>query len=75
MARLEAQPVGFDLPNFQLLTTTLFRALGFGNQRAMQLLHPLNHHMPRTQQQYEDLCEGMRSVGHLAERSLGNIGS
>eukprot|EP00959_Pyramimonas_sp_CCMP1952_P214613 4491265-Pyramimonas_sp.AAC.1 len=37
MARLQAQSVGFDLPNFQLLTTILFRALGVGNQRAMQL--------------------------------------
>eukprot|EP00959_Pyramimonas_sp_CCMP1952_P027739 582051-Pyramimonas_sp.AAC.1 len=27
MARLEAQSVGCDLPNFQLLTTILFRAL------------------------------------------------
>eukprot|EP00959_Pyramimonas_sp_CCMP1952_P151950 3179212-Pyramimonas_sp.AAC.1 len=50
MARLEAQSVGFDLPNIQLLTTILFRALGIGNQRAVQLLQPLNHQMPRTQQ-------------------------
>eukprot|EP00959_Pyramimonas_sp_CCMP1952_P247164 5166370-Pyramimonas_sp.AAC.1 len=28
IARLEAQSVGFGLPNFQLLTTILFRALG-----------------------------------------------
>eukprot|EP00959_Pyramimonas_sp_CCMP1952_P412535 8644817-Pyramimonas_sp.AAC.1 len=28
MARLEAQSVGLDHPNFQLLTTILFRALG-----------------------------------------------
>eukprot|EP00959_Pyramimonas_sp_CCMP1952_P130610 2731316-Pyramimonas_sp.AAC.1 len=44
------QSVGLDLPNFQLLTTILFRALGVGSQRAMQLLQPLNHQMPRTQQ-------------------------
>eukprot|EP00959_Pyramimonas_sp_CCMP1952_P006712 140222-Pyramimonas_sp.AAC.1 len=75
MARLEAQSVGFDLPNFQLLTTILFRALGVGNQRAMQLLQPLNHQMPRTQQQYEELRARMRSVGHLSGRSPGNIGS
>eukprot|EP00959_Pyramimonas_sp_CCMP1952_P032070 672914-Pyramimonas_sp.AAC.1 len=31
--------------------------------------------MPRTQQQYDELCERMRSVGHLSERSPGNIGS
>eukprot|EP00959_Pyramimonas_sp_CCMP1952_P012682 268149-Pyramimonas_sp.AAC.1 len=31
--------------------------------------------MPRTQQQYEELCERMHSVGHLSERSPGNIGS
>eukprot|EP00959_Pyramimonas_sp_CCMP1952_P171760 3589118-Pyramimonas_sp.AAC.1 len=75
MARLEAQSVGFDLPNFQLLTTILFRALGVGNQRAMQLLQSLNHQMPRTQQQYEELGGRMRSMGHLSERSPGNIGS
>eukprot|EP00959_Pyramimonas_sp_CCMP1952_P045646 953606-Pyramimonas_sp.AAC.1 len=28
MARLEAQSVGLDLPNFQAITTILFRALG-----------------------------------------------
>eukprot|EP00959_Pyramimonas_sp_CCMP1952_P144637 3027175-Pyramimonas_sp.AAC.1 len=53
MARLEAQSVGFDLPDFQLLTTILFSALGVGSQRALQLLQPLNHQMPRTQQQHE----------------------
>eukprot|EP00959_Pyramimonas_sp_CCMP1952_P010542 220863-Pyramimonas_sp.AAC.1 len=73
MARLEAQSVGFDFPNFQLLTTILFRALGVGNQRAMQLLQPLNHQMPRTQQQYDELLERMRSIGHLSERSPGNV--
>eukprot|EP00959_Pyramimonas_sp_CCMP1952_P126513 2646116-Pyramimonas_sp.AAC.1 len=31
--------------------------------------------MPRTQQQYDELCERMRSAGHLSERSPGNIGS
>eukprot|EP00959_Pyramimonas_sp_CCMP1952_P276011 5769362-Pyramimonas_sp.AAC.1 len=50
MARLEAQSVGFDCPNFQLPTTILVRALGVGNQRAMQFSQPLNHQMPRTQQ-------------------------
>eukprot|EP00959_Pyramimonas_sp_CCMP1952_P052696 1101713-Pyramimonas_sp.AAC.1 len=75
MARLEAQSVGLDLPNFQLLTTVLLRALGVGNQRAMQFLQPLNHQMPRTQQQYDELCERMRSIGHLSERYPGNIGS
>eukprot|EP00959_Pyramimonas_sp_CCMP1952_P128854 2694798-Pyramimonas_sp.AAC.1 len=75
MARLEAQSVGSDLPNFQLLTTILFRALGVGNQRAVQFLQPLNHQMPRTQQQHEELRERMRSRGHLSARSPGNIGS
>eukprot|EP00959_Pyramimonas_sp_CCMP1952_P279521 5844044-Pyramimonas_sp.AAC.1 len=41
----------------------------------MQLLQPLNHQMPRTQQQCDELCERMRSIGHLSERSPGNIGS
>eukprot|EP00959_Pyramimonas_sp_CCMP1952_P367734 7702562-Pyramimonas_sp.AAC.1 len=31
--------------------------------------------MPRTQQQYDELLERMRSIGHLSERSPGNIGS
>eukprot|EP00959_Pyramimonas_sp_CCMP1952_P119025 2488446-Pyramimonas_sp.AAC.1 len=31
--------------------------------------------MPRTQQQYDELCERMRWIGHLSERSPGNIGS
>eukprot|EP00959_Pyramimonas_sp_CCMP1952_P380495 7971715-Pyramimonas_sp.AAC.1 len=75
MARLEALSVGFDLPIFQLFTTILFRALGVGNQRSMQLLQPLNHQMPRTQQQYDELCERVRSIGHSTERSPGNIGS
>ena len=39
----------------------------------MQLLQPLHHQMPRTQQQYDELLERMRSVGHIAERSPGNI--
>eukprot|EP00959_Pyramimonas_sp_CCMP1952_P458103 9476066-Pyramimonas_sp.AAC.1 len=28
MARMEAESVGFQIPNFQILTTILFRALG-----------------------------------------------
>eukprot|EP00959_Pyramimonas_sp_CCMP1952_P147631 3089286-Pyramimonas_sp.AAC.1 len=75
MARVEAQSVGFDLPNFQLLATILFRALGVGNQRAMQLLQTLNHQMPRTQQQHDELRERMRSIGRVSEWSPGNIGS
>eukprot|EP00959_Pyramimonas_sp_CCMP1952_P209561 4384376-Pyramimonas_sp.AAC.1 len=31
--------------------------------------------MPRTQQQHDQLLERMRSHGHLAGRSPGNIGS
>eukprot|EP00959_Pyramimonas_sp_CCMP1952_P387382 8118336-Pyramimonas_sp.AAC.1 len=65
MARLEAQSVEFDFP----LTTILFRALGVGNERAMQLLQPLNHQMLRTQQLYDELLERTRSIGHLSERS------
>ena len=74
MARLEADQAGFQIPNFQLLTTILFRALGMGPGRASQLLLPLNGQMPRTQQQYDSLLERMRSFGHLAERSPGHIG-
>eukprot|EP00959_Pyramimonas_sp_CCMP1952_P001319 26969-Pyramimonas_sp.AAC.1 len=31
--------------------------------------------MPRTQQQYDEWCERVRSIGHLSERPPGNIGS
>eukprot|EP00959_Pyramimonas_sp_CCMP1952_P451346 9450080-Pyramimonas_sp.AAC.1 len=41
----------------------------------MQLLQPLNHQIPRTQQQHDELLERMRSIGHLSERSPGNVGS
>eukprot|EP00959_Pyramimonas_sp_CCMP1952_P115698 2419131-Pyramimonas_sp.AAC.1 len=41
----------------------------------MQLLQPLNHQIPRKQQQYDELLERIRSIGHLSERSPGNIGS
>ena len=75
MARLEAQQVGFDIPNFQLLTTILFRALQMGPVRASQMLQPLNHQMPRTQVEYDRLLERIRSFGHLADRSPGNIGN
>ena len=30
--------------------------------------------MPRTQREYDQLLERMRSYGHLAERAPGNIG-
>ena len=74
MARMEAEGAGFNIPNFQILTLILFRAPGVGTSRAAQLLQPLNHQMPRTQREYDSLLERMRSYGHLAERSPGNIG-
>ena len=47
MARLDAQPLDFDIPNFQILTTILFRALQIGPVRAPQMLQPLNRQMRR----------------------------
>ena len=38
MARMEAEGAGFNIPNFQILTLVLFRALGAGAGRASQLL-------------------------------------
>ena len=75
VARLEAASVGFDIPNFQLLTMVLFRALGVSSSRALNLLQPLQNRMPATQEQYIALLERMRSMGHVLERSPGNIGT
>ena len=74
IARYEADNAGFQIPNFQLLTVILFRALGVGSSRAATLLQPLDHQMPRTQQQFDSLIERMRSYAHIAERTPGNIG-
>eukprot|EP00959_Pyramimonas_sp_CCMP1952_P004477 93765-Pyramimonas_sp.AAC.1 len=74
IARDEAETAGSNIPNFQILTVILFRALGVGTSRAQQVLQPLNHHMPRDQQQFDSLLERMRSYAHIAERSPGNIG-
>eukprot|EP00959_Pyramimonas_sp_CCMP1952_P049237 1028692-Pyramimonas_sp.AAC.1 len=35
---------------------------------------PLNHHMPRDQQQFDSPLERMRSYAHIAERTPGNSG-
>ena len=43
IARYEADNAGFQIPNFQLLTVILFRALGVGSSRAATLLQPLDH--------------------------------
>ena len=55
MARYEAEEAGFMMPNFQILTVILFRALGIGTQRAQTLLQPLNHRMPSTQAQLQTI--------------------
>eukprot|EP00959_Pyramimonas_sp_CCMP1952_P043501 909791-Pyramimonas_sp.AAC.1 len=52
IARCEAETAGFNIPDFQILTVISFKALGVGTSRARQLLQPLNHHMPRDQQQF-----------------------
>eukprot|EP00959_Pyramimonas_sp_CCMP1952_P086289 1804927-Pyramimonas_sp.AAC.1 len=57
-----------------MLTAIRFRVLGAGTSRAQQLLQPLNHHMPRDQQQVDALLERTRSSAHIAERTPGNIG-
>ena len=74
IARYEADNAGFQIPNFQLLTVIMFRALGVGTSRAQSLLQPLDHQMPRTQPQFDSLIERMRSYAHIAERTPGNIG-
>ena len=40
VARLEAASAGLDVPNFQLLTTVLFRALHISSGRALHQLQP-----------------------------------
>eukprot|EP00959_Pyramimonas_sp_CCMP1952_P446339 9345204-Pyramimonas_sp.AAC.1 len=50
MARYAAETAGFNIPNFQVLTAIISRALGVGTSRAQQLAQPLNHHVPREQQ-------------------------
>eukprot|EP00959_Pyramimonas_sp_CCMP1952_P160668 3360062-Pyramimonas_sp.AAC.1 len=45
-----------------------------GTSRAQQFLQPLNHHMPKDQQQFDAPLERARSYAHTAERTPGNIG-
>eukprot|EP00959_Pyramimonas_sp_CCMP1952_P090673 1898338-Pyramimonas_sp.AAC.1 len=45
-----------------------------GASRAQQLLQPLNHRMPRGQQQFDALLERARSYARIAEQPPGNIG-
>ena len=71
MARLEASTARFDVPSAQLLATILFH--GVGPKRATSRLQPRNDQTPRNQQQCDAPQERMKPIGHLQDRSPGNV--
>eukprot|EP00959_Pyramimonas_sp_CCMP1952_P424745 8896549-Pyramimonas_sp.AAC.2 len=74
IARYEPETVGFKIPNFQILAVILFRASGVGASRAQELLQPLNHHMPRDQQQFDATrTQGRCTETFHAEANAGRI--
>ena len=74
MARYEAQSVGADIRNFHTLSTILLRAVGVTSTQMIMLLHPLGGRMPVDQRQCDQLMSQLRSMGHIMERTPGNIG-
>ena len=51
VARLEAQTVGFDVPNFQILGAILLRTVGVGPRGATMQPQPFQGRIPLTQAQ------------------------
>ena len=70
-AALEGQYV-LSVPGCAL---QLMKACGMGPQHLFVLLQPFQGQLPRTDQQFKELCTQLRRYGHIAENTPGNIGS
>ena len=53
----------------------LLRACGVNDTQLLQLLHPLQGRFPQTLQQYRELQQSLRRMGHILEHSPANIGA
>jgi len=73
MARHEARSVGAEMTNYHNLTTILIRAVGVSGPQLLDLLRPTNGRMPTTQLEYDNLVNQLRNMGHILERSPGNV--
>ena len=61
--------------SIQGLAWILLRACSVNDTQLITLLQPFNGLFPSTQDQYNQLCVGLRRMGHIIERSPGNIAS
>ena len=53
----------------------LLRACGVNDTQLLQLLHPLQGRLPQNLQQYRELQQSLRRMGHILEHSPANIGA
>ena len=73
--RQRAQDQGMLLISVQGLAWLLLRACGVNDNQLLTLLQPFQGLFPATPDQYQQLCTGLRRMGHIIERSPGNIAS
>ena len=51
----------------------ILRACGIGPQHLFTLLQPFQGQLPRTDQQFNQLCTQLRRYGHISENAPGNV--
>lgn len=61
--------------NWEGTAWLIIKAVGCSHQQLLTLLQPFNNTMPRTEQEYAQLCTSLRRMGHVLERSPYNIAS
>ena len=73
MARHDAESVGAGMHNYHTLTTILLRACGITGDQLINLLQPNDGHIPQDQLQYDAMVQRLRTMGHILERTPGNV--
>ena len=67
LAREEAASTGEELGNVYHIATHLMRTLGLNAEQITVLLEPMDGRLPTTMQQYNELVERIRTMGHATE--------
>ena len=71
--RGRAADQGGAILSVQGITWILLRAIGISDQQLIQLLAPFNGLFPSTEAEYTQLKTNLRRMGHILERTPGNL--
>lgn len=71
--RARAAEQGGAVVSVQGVTWILLRAIGITDQQLLQLLAPFNGLFPATEAEFSELKTLLRRMGHILERTPGNI--